>query len=245
MMGKIKSFTIYSEYYDLITLLQNKEDREELSLAIFQYMFDNKTPELNKDQMKIFNNLKRPLDKSKSKSKNKSKQNQNENEIKSKQNQNKIKNKTHQDVNVNDNVNINNFNNENRNRGMGEEKETNNIFTFIETNFGRSLNSIEYEIISNWEDTELTRYAIKQAVLNQAYSIKYIDTILDNYKNKGIKTVVEAQKDDKDFKERKKQKNKKSLKFESLPDWYNKNIEEDLMNDKELKEFEKELRGGQ
>ena len=76
---------------------------------------------------------------------------------------------------------------------FGEEEETNNIFTFIESNFGRTLNSIEYEIISNWEDNELTRYAIKQAVLNQAYSVKYIDTILENYKIKGIKTVVDAQ----------------------------------------------------
>ena len=242
-MSKINSFTIYSEYYDLITLLPTKEEQEGLSLAILQYMFDNKTPELNENQTKIFNNLKRPLDKSKSKSKNKSKQNQNKIEMKSNKNQNENKNKTHQDVNVNVNDNINNFINENRVRGMGEEEETNNIFTFIESNFGRTLNSIEYEIISNWEDNELTRYAIKQAVLNQAYSVKYIDTILENYKIKGIKTVVDAQKDDKEFKERKKSKASKPIKTEQVPDWFNKNVDDDLLTDEELEAFEKELRG--
>lgn len=240
-MNKVNSFTIYSEYYDLITLLPTKEEQEGLSLAILQYMFDNKIPELNESQMKIFNNLKRPLDKSKTKSKNKSKQNQNKIEMKSNKNQNENKNKTHQDVNVNDN--INNFINENRVRGMGEEEETNNIFAFIESNFGRTLNSIEYEIISNWEDNELTRYAIKQAVLNQAYSVKYIDTILENYKIKGIKTVVDARKDDKEFKEKKKTKVNKSIKAEQIPDWFNKNIDDDLLTDEELEAFEKELRG--
>lgn len=240
-MSKINSFTIYSEYYDLITLLPKKEEQEGLSLAILQYMFDNKTPELNESQMKIFNNLKRPLDKSKTKSKNKSKQNQNKIETKSNKNQNEDENKTHQDVNVNVNDNINNFINENRVRGMGEEEETNSIFTFIESNFGRTLNSIEYEIISNWEDNELTRYAIKQAVLNQAYSVKYIDTILENYKIKGIKTVVDAQKDDKEFKEKKKSKANKSMKTEQAPSWFNKDIDDDLLTDEELEAFEKEL----
>ena len=40
-------------------------------------------------------------------------------------------------------------------------------------------------------------------------------------------------------------KNEKSVKIETPPDWVNKEVEEELMNDKELKEFEKELRGGQ
>ena len=40
-------------------------------------------------------------------------------------------------------------------------------------------------------------------------------------------------------------KNEKSIKIETPPDWVNKEVEEELMNDKELKEFEKELKGGQ
>lgn len=143
----VQSFSIYKEYYDLITLVSRKE-RAELLLAISEYMFDGIEPELNDNQMKIFNNLKRPLDKSKNKSKNsakqnenktETKQNQNENEIKSKlkqnENDNNNKTKTHQDVNVV--VNNNTLNNKdnsiskedntnedsNRDRVLGEEEE--------------------------------------------------------------------------------------------------------------------------
>lgn len=63
----MKSFTIYEEYYDLITLL-NKREQEELSLAILQYMFEDTEPTLNENQLKIFRNLKRPLDVSKNQS---------------------------------------------------------------------------------------------------------------------------------------------------------------------------------
>lgn len=119
----MNGFTIYKEYYELITLLTEKE-QQELSLAIMRYMFENIEPTLNDRQTKIFNNLKRPLDKSKNRGKSgsitKSSEEQKENETKSNENQNEIKNKsnknqneneskTHQDVNVivNDNVNVN------------------------------------------------------------------------------------------------------------------------------------------
>lgn len=132
--SEVQSFSIYKEYYDLITLL-SKQERAELLLAISEYMFEDVEPELNDNQMKIFSNLKRPLDKSKNKSKNSTKQNQNENKsktnqkqnenktktnqnqnenkIKSKQKQNENKTKTHQDVNVNVVVNNNTLKNKN------------------------------------------------------------------------------------------------------------------------------------
>lgn len=100
----MNGFTIYKEYYDLITLLPEK-DQQELLLAIVKYMFEDVEPKLNDKQTKIFNNLKRPLDKSKNRGKNgsitKSSENQNEIKTKSNENQNENKTKTHQDVNVN------------------------------------------------------------------------------------------------------------------------------------------------
>ena len=89
-------------------------------------------------------------------------------------------------------------------------KDEENIFTFIEENFGRLLSPIEYEIINNWEDNELTRYAIKQAVLNGKYNIKYISKILESYKQKNIKTVQQAQQDEEEYQKRKQNKNKTS-----------------------------------
>ena len=116
----MKSFTIYEEYFDLITLL-SKREQSELLLAICNYMFYDEEPILNEAQMKIFRNLKRPLDKSKKRSTsgsiNTSNDNQEENKKETKQNQSKIKmksnenqkrnkKKTHQDVNVNVYVNV-------------------------------------------------------------------------------------------------------------------------------------------
>lgn len=121
----MNGFTIYKEYYELITLLTERE-QQELLLAITKFMFEDVEPILNDKQTKIFNNLRRPLEKSKKRSKcgsiTKSNENQEENEIKTKENQEEIKtksnesqkeneNKTHQDVNVivnvNDNVDVN------------------------------------------------------------------------------------------------------------------------------------------
>lgn len=83
-MAEMQSFTIYKEYYDLITLLSTKE-QQELLLAIVEYMFEDKEPLLNDRQIKIFNNLKRPLDKSKEQSKRRTNQKPNENQIETKQ----------------------------------------------------------------------------------------------------------------------------------------------------------------
>ena len=111
----MKSFTIYEEYFDLITILPKEEDQKDLLFKIAEYMFYDKEPKLNQNQTKIFNNLKRPLNKSKTKSKATSNQNQNEIKTKSKTNQNE---NTSNDVNVN--VNVNNLES---NKGVIGEKE--------------------------------------------------------------------------------------------------------------------------
>ena len=108
-MADIQSFTIYKEYYDLITLLSIKE-QQELLLSIVEYMFEDKNPKLNDRQVKIFNNLKRPLDKSKGQSKKRTKQEPNENQIETKQEpKEQPKENTSNDVYVNVNV-INKYN---------------------------------------------------------------------------------------------------------------------------------------
>ena len=69
----MNSFTFFKEYYELITLLNEKEQGE-LLLAINKYMFEGLEPtKLNEKQMKIFVNLKRPLDSSKNQSKRRTK----------------------------------------------------------------------------------------------------------------------------------------------------------------------------
>ena len=113
--------------------------------------------------------------------------------------------KSDKDNNItNKNININN-----------NSSSSDTIFDFIENNFGRLLNPIEYEVISQWEDNELTRYAIKQAVLNSKFNVKYINTILHNYKMCGIRNVQEAEEQEKRF------KNKYTKKKDELEEWLN------------------------
>lgn len=245
----MKSFTIYKEYYELITLLPEKE-QQELLLAITKYMFEDTIPELNERQTKIFNNLKRPLDSSKENSRRRIKtakeenqeeteknpnENQNKTELKPKdnqketkkkptENQNNNQKKTHQDVNVIVNVN-NNLNN------------NINLIKYLESIFNRKLNSIEIEEISKWNDNELTRYAIKQSALNGTYNLKYIMAILDYYQKNNIHTVAEAVKDNARF---------KSKKLGALPDWFNNtkksNEKISVEEQKEIEELLKEFK---
>lgn len=117
------------------------------------------------------------------------------------------------------NIDINNINNNNSSSSI-EKCDT--IYDFLEQNFGRTLNSIEIEMIKEWNDNELTRYAIKQAVLNGKYNVKYINTILVNYKNNSITTVQQAQEEEKKFKSKKEiKKSRTATMDETLKEIYN------------------------
>lgn len=115
------------------------------------------------------------------------------------------------------------------------QKKQDTIYDFLERNFGRTLNGIEIEMIKEWNDNELTRYAIKQAVLNGKYNVKYINTILVNYKNNSITTVQQAQEDEKNFKIRNK-------KIEHKPEWFDVDVKKKEVETNENNEMEKLLK---
>lgn len=75
---------------------------------------------------------------------------------------------------------------------------TTTIYELLENN-GFILTPIQYEVVSQWEDSELTRYAIKQAVLNNKFNINYIDKILYSYKKDNIKSVEQAIEREEEF----------------------------------------------
>lgn len=82
-----------------------------------------------------------------------------------------------------------------------------NIVTSFEQEFGRQLTQIELETLNDWinisrYDEKLVQLALKQAVLNQALSLKYIDRILLNWEKKNIRTVAEADRDIERFENR-------------------------------------------
>ena len=77
-----------------------------------------------------------------------------------------------------------------------KKKDDSTIYEVIEKEFGRTLSSIEYEIIRAWLDQnyseELIREALKEAVLNGVSNLKYMDKILYEWEKNGIKTVKDV-----------------------------------------------------
>ena len=85
-----------------------------------------------------------------------------------------------------------------------------NIFELIEKEFGRTLNSTEYEIIKAWlennYDENLIKEALGEATRNNVGSIRYIDKILYEWNKKGINSIEDLkiknkhdEKDDVEF----------------------------------------------
>lgn len=82
-----------------------------------------------------------------------------------------------------------------------------NLFDVFESEFGRTLSPIEYELINGWLDNEfsedLVKCALKEAVYNGVSNLRYIDKILYEWKKKGIKTPEDVEKDNVRFQTRK------------------------------------------
>ncbi|MQS76399.1 DnaD domain protein [Companilactobacillus halodurans] len=76
--------------------------------------------------------------------------------------------------------------------------DTEELFKKIEVEFGRPLSPIEQEQIHQWIDddhysVELIDLALREAVLNQAYSLKYMDRILISWEKSNIKTAEQLE----------------------------------------------------
>ncbi|MGX4686545.1 DnaD domain-containing protein [Vagococcus sp. JNUCC 83] len=76
------------------------------------------------------------------------------------------------------------------------------LFNQFEQEFGRSLSPIELETIQQWLDidkysVELIELALREAILNQAYSLKYMDRILLNWERKNLTSKQLVQQDQK------------------------------------------------
>lgn len=112
------------------------------------------------------------------------------------------------------------------------------LFSYVEKNFGRTLAPLEYEEINTWKDNEVTKYAIKQAVLNGKYNIKYISRILLAYERENIVTVQQAQEREREYETMRKKKQKGET-----PDWFNKPIEKEVSKEtqKEMEELLKQF----
>lgn len=122
-------------------------------------------------------------------------------------------------ININNNINNNLSNNINLNSLDSNNLIFSNIFSTIESNFGRTIAPLECEVIKSWVDNniseELIVYATQIAVCNNACSIKYIERILEDWQKKKITTLEQAKKANEKF------KNKKESKTDEREKWEN------------------------
>lgn len=104
-----------------------------------------------------------------------------------------------------------------------KEEDNSNIFSMIEQEFGRTLSPIEYEIVKAWLETnksvDLISLALKEAVMNGARNLRYMDTILYNWDKEGVKTKTDVE--NRKAKRRKQEDNKKVDVFDY--DWLEEN----------------------
>lgn len=225
----MNSFTFYQEYAELISLLPIKE-QQELIYEIVNYMIYDKEPTLNDRQMKIFINLKRPLDISKNNSKrskgngapkgnnnaskNKPETNQKTNQ---KQTRNKPKTNTSNDVYVY----VNNNSNKKDIRGVGEEEkeEKKKFGEFV------AMTNAEYEKLVSTHGEKFTKKCIE---------------VLDNYKGSSGKKY---KSDYRAILSWVVDKVKTTPTTKSIPEWYGKEIEDNPATEDEFEKFMKELGG--
>jgi len=81
------------------------------------------------------------------------------------------------------------------------------IFQLFEQEFGRFLSPMEIETISMWMDQDghtpdVIRMALKEAVISQKLSLRYVDRILFEWKKKNIKTSTQVTKHASSFREK-------------------------------------------
>ncbi len=71
-----------------------------------------------------------------------------------------------------------------------DKENKNDLFSLFESEFGRTLSPLEYDIINSWLEKgisdELIKEALKEAVFNGGNNLRYIDKILFEWNKKGI-----------------------------------------------------------
>ena len=89
-----------------------------------------------------------------------------------------------------------------------DDTDNSSVYEMIEKEFGRTLSPMEYEIIKEWLNNNISEELIKEALKEATYSgvsnLRYIDKILYEWGKLGIKTKEDIIKKKKVRKENKK-----------------------------------------
>lgn len=84
------------------------------------------------------------------------------------------------------------------NRANGKKEEQTDLFSMFEKEFGRTLSSMEYEIIRGWVSDDmprdLVREALREATYNGVSNLRYIEKIILDWKKRGYKSVKDIER---------------------------------------------------
>lgn len=84
------------------------------------------------------------------------------------------------------------------NRANGKKEEQTDLFSMFEKEFGRTLSSMEYEIIRGWVSddmpSDLVREALREATYNGVSNLRYIEKIILDWKKRGFKSVKDIER---------------------------------------------------
>lgn len=100
-------------------------------------------------------------------------------------------------------------------------------FNQLEAEFGRPLSSMEMQIVNDWLDkdnysAEMIQLALKQAVLNSALNLNYMERILQSWDHQGLRSRHDIEEHERQFEERRSQnsgatKNRQHKKGPQIP----------------------------
>ena len=101
-----------------------------------------------------------------------------------------------------------------------EAKDNKSIYDVFETELGRTLSPIEYELVGEWlndNTEEILKLALREATYNGVSNFRYIDRIIHEWKKKGIKTRDDVIKNNEEFRKNKSEKKQELFDY----DWLN------------------------
>lgn len=202
-MGKKDSFVLYTDQKAVIDKLSN-EQAGKLIKAIYTYVETEKLPELEMTLDLVITPFITTLDRDKKKYEEISKVRANAS--KRKQNKQMVTNDSKCNDSDTDSVSDTDNDSDNNNSDVVSDSCVDGlqeIIEFYNNNIG-SITSFGLEILSDYAkemQKDLIILAMKKAVEADIRTIQYIKGILNNWNKKGIKTVADAEKEDKQFKQ--------------------------------------------
>ena len=199
---KKKAFLMYTEYEQQLEDLTN-EELGILMRAIFKYEKEGTVPNftgllkmafsfimsnLNSNQEKYDKRCETSA-KNGSKGGRPKKENLNENLNQNLKKPNKTKKADNDNEDDNDKNNVN-------------DDEDDNIYEFLEQNFGYTISPTIYQTIQYWlnefeNKKEIIKYGIRKCCVNNIKTISYLEGILKSWKDKGFKTLEDCENENK------------------------------------------------